>query len=109
MYSASTSNTQINVKGYRVQNFNGVSVYYTDHEVNAVVNHTQNLLSCEDSEWKDLALSNIPNGLRPRIHQFSGLIDKRVRIRVNINGVIQYQSYTNLTNRLVQCNFCWFI
>lgn len=108
-YSASTSNTQINVKGYRVENLNGVSIYYTDKEVNAVIDHKQNLLSCADNEWRTLSVSSIPNGLLPKMHQFSSLMDNRIKIRVNVNGTIQYQSSTYLTNQLIQCNLCWFI
>ena len=108
-FSADTSSTQINVNGYKTQTLTGVTVYYTDHEVNAVLNHTQNLLSCTTSEWKDLAVSNIPSGLTPKIHQFSPSLDSRVRLRVNANGKVQYQSDTYLQNFTVQANFSWLI
>ena len=108
-FSADTSSTQINVTGYKTQTLTGVTVYYTDHEVNAVLNHTQNLLSCTTSEWKDLAVSNIPSGLTPKIHQFSPSLDSRVRFRVNANGKLQYQSDTYLQNVTVQANFSWLI
>lgn len=101
--------SQINVKGYRTQTLTGVTLYYTDHEVNAVLNHSQNVLSCTESEWKNLAVSNIPAGLTPKMHQYTASIDSRVRYRVNVNGILQYQTSTYIAPVSVQANFCWFI
>jgi len=101
----------IKVEGYKtVSDLTGISIYHNDHEVNLVINHTQNLLSTSDSEWRDLAVSSIPSALKPRMHQFSLTVDKRVRVRVKNDGTIQYQSDTYFgTGKSVQCNLCWLI
>lgn len=101
---------QIKVGGYKTQSLTGVTLYYNDHQVNAVVNHSQNLTgSSTVTAWTNSSASAIPSGLRPRMHQLSPTIDSTVRVRVNLNGNIQYQASANKSNFSMQCNFCWFI
>lgn len=108
-FKVKDNSIQINVKGYRTESLTGITLYYNDHEVNAVINHTQNVLSCTDTEWMGTTIGTVPASLRPKMHQFSTVLDRRIRVRVNLNGAVQYQSTTYLTNQPLQCNLCWNI
>lgn len=109
-FSVRDNSIQIKVGGYKTQTLTGVKLYYNDHEVNAVINHTQNLTgSSNPVTWTNSSASAIPSGLRPRIHQFAPSLSSDVRIRVNLNGNIQYQTTSSTSNYHLQGNFCWFI
>lgn len=101
---------QINVIGYKTQSLTGVTLYYNEHEVNAVVNHTQNLTgNTSANNWTNSSASAIPSALRPKIHQFAPTVNSNVRIRINLNGNIQYQTTSSTSNYSLQGNFCWLI
>lgn len=109
-FSANTTSTQIQVKGFRISNLNNLTLYYDNEKVMAVVNYSSSATYSQNDTWRDfLLISNVPEGLRPLLYVYSDVTANTIRIRLTTTGVFQYKTSDSTANPYIQCVMTWYL
>ena len=98
----------MNIKGYKTQSLNNLTLYYDDKIVMARVSYVSTNSYSQNYSWNNFqAISNIPTGLRPTLIVYSDISTSGMRIRVGNDGVFQYQTLNSVSNPYIQCLMVW--
>lgn len=109
-FSANTTSTQIQVKGFRTSNLNNLTLYYDNEKVMAVVNYSSSTTYSQNDTWRDfLSISNVPDGLRPLQYVYSAVTANTIRIRLTNGGVFQYKTPASTAKPYIQCIMTWYL
>ena len=110
-FSVNGEKVQVNVTGFRqTTDLNNVTLYYDNEKVMAVVNYSSSTTYSQNDTWRDfLAISNVPEGLRPLQSVYSDVTANTIRIRLNTEGVFQYKTPASTANPYIQCIMTWYL